>query len=113
VARLRFIRVNYSLLLDANGLPRPLKLGSEITINLFPDVTYTGVIEQVNDDGGVISWTGYLKDVEYSQLTMVYTSGVFIGHFASPAGVYEVSTVGDDLYRVLQIDQQKLQGGEG
>ena len=43
---------------------------------------------------------------------MVYTGGVFIGHFASPLEVYEVSLVQDDLYRVILIDQSKFQGGE-
>ena len=113
VARARYVTINLPLLLDETGAARKLPEHTEITINLFQDVVYTGVIEQVNQDENGDSWAGYLKGVEFSGLTMVYTSGVFIGHFASPAGVFEVSTVGDDIYQVIQIDQQKLQGGEG
>jgi len=110
IACSRFVKINLALLMDETGQARNVK---EITLNLFPDVIYTGVIEQIEQNGDGYSWVGYLKDVEYSELTMVYTSGVFIGHFASPLGVYEVSIVEDDLYRVILIDQTQFPGGDG
>lgn len=111
IVRHRFVKVNLDLLLDSSGKARSVE---EFTINLFPDVVYTGVIEEVEFDGGGYSWTGYLKDVEYSSLFMVYTAGVFIGHFASPGGIYEVSVAGEgDIYRVVLIDQQNMpEGGD-
>ena len=113
IARHRFTKLNWALLIDESGQPLNLGADAEITLNLFPDVVYTGVIKQIGDDGGSISWIGYLKDIEYSEMTMVLTGGAFIAQIASPAGVYEVSLVGDDLYRVIMIDQTKLPGGEG
>ncbi len=107
IVRSRFVKVNLRLLLDENGQPRQVK---EITLNLFPDVTFTGVITGVEQSGDSVTWVGSLKDVEYSQLNMIYTGGVFIGHFASPSGVYEISMAGDDLYRIIKIDQSKLPG---
>lgn len=112
-ARYRFVKFDSSILIDENGQALDPSAQKEIILNLFPDVTYTGVIMQVSEDGGVISWSGSLKDIEYSELTIVYTAEVFFGHFASPLGIYEVSSVGDDLYRIIQIDQTKLPGGEG
>jgi hypothetical protein len=85
----------------------------EITLNLFPDVVYTGVIQQTEVSGDSISWSGILKDVGKSYFTMVYTSGAFMGHFASPLGICEAVYVEDDLYRVIMIDQSKFPGGEG
>ncbi len=105
IIRSRFVKVNLDLLLDEQGQPRQVK---EITVNPFPDVIYTGVIEQVEPEGDGYSWVGYLKGIAFSRLTMVYTGGVFIAHYASPGGVYEVSTAGADLYQVIQIDQRKL-----
>ena len=103
------MKVNLGLLLDAKKKARRVK---EIPISLFPDVVYTGVIEKIEFDGAGYSWIGHLKGVEYSSMFMVYTAGVFIGHFASPKGVYEVSVVGEgDLYRVVLINQQRLEGG--
>ena len=110
IVRSRFVKINLDLLLDEAGQTRDVK---EIIINLFPDVTYTGVIELMDQNGDSISWSGYLKDVEYSYFTMVYTSGAFMGHFASPLGIYETAFVEGDLYRVIMIDQTKLPGGEG
>lgn len=110
IARWRVVQINLALLIDDAGQARDVK---EITVNLFPDVTYTAVIEQVEQAGGVYSWSGYLKGVELSYFTMVYTSGAFMGHFASPLGVYEAAYAQGDLYRVIQIDQSKFPGGEG
>lgn len=110
ISRARFVKVDLGQLLDEAGQAREVK---EIIFNLFPDAIYTGVIEQVEQNGDSYSWSGYLKDVETSYFTMVYTSGVFMGHFASPLGVYETVFIEDDLYRVIQIDQTKFPGGEG
>ncbi len=110
VSRVRFVEVNLGLLMDESGQARDVR---EVTLNLFPDVTYIGVIEEINPEGDGYVWTGYLKDVEFSALFMVYTSGVFIAHYASPLGVYEVSIAEDDLYRVIQINQDNFPGGEG
>lgn len=113
IARFRFVSINLALLLDANGEPLPIETPFQLPINLFPDVTYTGVVTQVTRDELGITWTGYLDGVEYSALTLVYTAGVFIMHAASPIGSYEVTNVGGDLYRIVQIDQTQLPGGEG
>ncbi|MEK6752368.1 MAG: hypothetical protein AABZ00_08880 [Chloroflexota bacterium] len=110
ISRWRLVKIDLSQLLDESGQAQKVE---EITINLFPDTVYTGVITQTEELGDGSTWVGYLKDVEYSELSMVYTSGVYIGHFASPMGVYEVTFVKDDLYRVIQIDQKQLPGGEG
>lgn len=110
ITRSRFVKVNLGQLLDETGQARNVK---EITFNLFPDVVYIGVVEQVEQSGDSYTWSGYLQDVEYSYFTMVYTSGVFMGHFASPQGIYEAVFVEDGLYRVIEIDQTKFPGGEG
>jgi hypothetical protein len=113
VSRSRFVKINFALLLDEEGQVLELPSNTELTLNLFPDVTYSGVIDRVERNGDEFAWTGHLKGIEYSSLTMVFTSGIFLAQIASPAGIYEVSNVGDDLYRVILIDQTKLPGGRG
>jgi sulfur transfer complex TusBCD TusB component (DsrH family) len=110
VVRWRAVKINLALLLDESGQARDVK---EFTINLFPDVVYTGVIELVEQAGDVVSWSGTLKGVENSYFTMVYTSGAFMGHFGSPLGVYEAAYARDEVYRIIEIDQNKFPGGEG
>jgi len=109
IARSRFVWINADLLLKENGQVRTLQPNTRFTFNLFPDVSYTGVIERVEKNGpDNYAWTGYLQDVENSSLFIIYTEGVFLIHVASPAGVYEVNWVENDLYQVVQIDQTKL-----
>ncbi|MFH2038293.1 MAG: hypothetical protein ABIJ65_02545 [Chloroflexota bacterium] len=110
ISRSRLVEINLYQLIDNNGQSVPVE---EILLNLFPDVTYTGVIKQIEENGDGYSWVGYLKDVEFSSMTIVYTSGVFMGNFASPLGVYEFSYVEEDLYRIIMIDQTKFPAGEG
>ena len=85
ISRWRFVKVNGGQLLDES---RGSYKAKEASFNLF-------------------------LDLEINHFTMVYTSGVFMGHFASPLGVYEAVYVEDGLYRVIQIDQTEFQGGEG
>jgi hypothetical protein len=110
ISRYRFVEVDLSQLLDESGQSLDVK---RVVFNLFPDAVYTGIIEQVEQSGDAVSWSGYLENVENSYFTMVYTSGVFMGHVGSPLGVYETVIVEGDLYRVIQIDQTKFPGGEG
>ena len=111
VLRSRVVKINLPVLLDENGRARQLTRKA-VTLNLFPDVNYTGVIERMEENGDSYTWIGYLKDVELSSLTMILTEGVFIAKIASPDGVYEVSNIGGDNYRVILINQEKLSGGE-
>lgn len=104
-ARERPVELDLDVLLGPDGAARPI---DEITINLFPDVAYTGVITETRAEGGSITWNGYLDGIEFSYFTMISTAGVFIGHFASPAGVYEVSFASEGVYRVVLIDQESL-----
>lgn len=113
IARSRIVRLNLAVLLDETGEAREPGTSNEITINLFPDITYTGVIERIEPGGDGYAWTGYLKGIEFSKLSMLLTGDVFIAQFASPEGVYEVSrTAGADLYQIILIDQSRLPGGE-
>ncbi len=113
VIRSRRVRINQGLLLDAQGGARSLEPQAEIILNLFPDTTYTAVLDQMQQEGDAYTWVGHLKGVETSEFTLVYAAGVFAGHFASPGSVYELSSAGGELYQIVQIDQQKLPGGEG
>jgi len=109
IVRTRFVDFNSDILLNSDGHPKELPAGSLLKVNLFPDVNYTGVIEEVQENGANnYTWVGSLQDVEYSYMYIIYTEGVFIGHFASPEGVYEVRYKKDDLYQVVLIDQTKL-----
>lgn len=109
IVRSRFVKVNISLLVDEEGRLRDLQPGTKILLNLFPDTTYVGLISQFDENGPAsYSWSGSLENVEFGEMLIVLSDGVFIAHVASPGGVYEVQFKGEDLYQVVEIDQTKL-----
>ncbi len=103
--RSRYVSVNLELLVDASGNPRSRRALPEILLELFPDALYTGVVTRVEQDELGTSWTGRLRGRPegYFYLTMV--EGAFMAHIASRDGIYEVSGAGNDLHRVVQINQ--------
>jgi hypothetical protein len=110
VARSRYVNVNVGLLLDNSGRAQDMSALPEVTLNLFPDANYTGLVDRVEKTAmDSTSWIGRLAGVDGGYFYLVESSdGGFIAHVASRHGVYEVSSAGGNLYRVIQIDQSKL-----
>ena len=108
VIRSRLVNVNFRLLLAPEGQALDAGVNPEVTLNLFPDATFTGVVERVEQNfSGGRSWTGRLKERE-GYFHLVASEETFIAHVASKAGIYEVSQAGESLYRVIQLDQSQL-----
>src|SRR5215216_5452361 len=109
IVRSRFVNVNFGLLVAPTGQALDASANSEVTLNLFPDATYTGVVERVEQNfSGSKSWIGRLKEREEGSFFLVASADAFIAHVVSKEGTYEVSLAGEDLYKVIQIDQSKL-----
>lgn len=107
VARVRAVRVNLGLLYDAAGNPFDQNHLSEISLNLFPDASYTGIVTSMERDRWATYWIGRLKEVD-GYFYLVVAGDAFLAHVASPLGVYEVSWTGGDLYQVVLVDQSKF-----
>ncbi|MFH2038292.1 MAG: M12 family metallo-peptidase [Chloroflexota bacterium] len=108
VVRSRYLHVDQAMLFDASGQPLNKNSLPEVTLNIFPDVAYTGMITALEVKPWGASWTGNIKGKD-GYFYLVVSEGAFIAHIASPEGVYEVSSAGgDDLYQAIQIDQSVL-----
>jgi hypothetical protein len=107
VARSRFVKVDVGLLFDADGNQRDKQSLPEISLNLFPDATYTGEVIRTDKDATSTNWYGKLEGKK-GYFYLVVADGVFIAHVASPEGVFEVSYADKDLYKAIQIDQSKF-----
>lgn len=107
VMRSRLVSVDTGQLFMADG--KPLARNAQVTLNIFDDVAYKGVITRVQKNGvHGYSWTGRLAGVENGYFYLITYDDAFIAHIASKAGVYEVSWAGDGIYRVIQLDHSKL-----
>jgi hypothetical protein len=107
ISRYRYVDVDLGLLPDktndADGR------STEIRLNLFQDVAYTGVVKRIEKSPELgTAWIGELKGIAGGSFTIVLVDGAFIAHVSSPAGTYEVSYAADKLYRVVKIDQSKF-----
>lgn len=109
VMRLRYVNVNLNLLLDAKGKALDVAATPELTLNLFDDTSFIGVVTKIEKTPNVsTSWIGTLKNVENGYFYIVSTGDAVIVHVASPLGTYEASMVGKNVYRVVQLDQTKF-----
>ena len=107
VIRSRMVSLNLGALLDGSGKALDAAALPEINFNLFPDANFTGVVNKVTT-GETTSWTGPIKNVKNGYFYLVGVEGAYIVHVATPKGIYEVSSTGTGLYKVVQIDQSKL-----
>lgn len=103
VARSRFVNVNLDVLKQADVGSPPL------TLNMFDDVVYTGVVTKTEKvTANSISRIGELTNVDNGYFYLVTYNDVFMAHVASAEGVYEVTSAGNGIYQVKQIDQSKF-----
>lgn len=105
VMRSRFVSVNLDLLVDEKGKARSADQLPQVSLNIFPDARFTGLVDRVEKSGTSTSWIGTLAEVEGGYFYLVVTEGVFIAHVASTEGVFEISSVGNGVYQAIQIDQ--------
>ncbi|HBD07764.1 MAG TPA: hypothetical protein DCZ69_05840 [Syntrophobacteraceae bacterium] len=108
VMRERFVTVNTGMLFDAGGKQLSKASLPEITLNLFPDATFTGVVAGAFSDSWGSFWNGRLKGVQGGYFYLTVVEGVMMAHVASPRGIYEVSLAEGDIYKSIQIDQTKF-----
>jgi hypothetical protein len=109
VMRSRYVTVDMRPLLNADGSPRAVSSLSAITLNLFDNATYAGVVKSVYKGAlGSTNWVGTLSDVPGGYFYLVSVDGAFIAHVASTQGIYEVSYASPNVYRVVQLDQSQF-----
>ncbi len=108
ILRSRFVEVNLDVLKSADGKPLTRDKVDEVVFNLFPDATYNGVIETIAVSGNDASIQGSIAEVEGGYFYIELVGDTFLAHVASTAGVYEVSSMGDGIYKIIQIDHSQL-----
>lgn len=108
VMRSQYLKVNTGLLVSASGAQADRRSLPEVSLNLFANASFTGVVTDARQDQWGATWSGPLKDVPNGYFYLTVVDGVFMAHVASTRGVYEVTQVGGDVYRAVQLDQSKF-----
>lgn len=107
VVRDRLVRVGVDHLF-ANGRARGKADLPRVRLDLFPDVSFIGEVTEVSTNGLGHSWVGDLAGVDDGYFLIAEADGAVAIHVASPEGVYEVSPIGNGLYRTIEIDQSQF-----
>lgn len=105
--RSRLVTLDTSLLLDAGGDPRRGPL--DLTLNLFPDVSYRTRVTLTSQDSETDVWEGPITGLRTSSVMILRVNDVFIVKAASPAGVFEVSSVAGG-YQIIELNQTAMPG---
>ena len=82
---------------------------AELTLNLFEDAVFTGLIEQREPTfSGGYSLSGGLAGVELGTVTLVVNGGVVAGLVWTPEATYRISPAGGGWHVVSQVDPAAL-----
>ena len=75
-----------------------------LTLNLFDDVTVTGLVEQTAPTfSGGYSISGPLIGTPLGNMTLVVNDNRVVGRVLTPDGTYHIRSVGDGRYTVSQV----------
>ena len=79
-----------------------------LVLNLFDDVVFTGIVEDVERTSAGHALWGRLDGVGLGTFTLVVNGRVVIGTVRTPDAVYTIRTAGDGTYVIRQIDESSL-----
>ena len=79
-----------------------------LVLNLFDNVVFTGIVENVEPTSSGHSLWGRLDDVALGTFTLVVNGSSVAGTVRTPEGVYTIRTAGVGTYVIRQIDESSL-----
>ena len=92
-----------------NTVPAP---GTTLAFNLFDDVVVTGIVEQTAPTfSGGYSIAGHLVEEPLGTMTLVVNGETVAGTVRLPGAIYQIRSVGDDLYAISEVDEPPLNCG--
>ena len=91
--------------------PAPLAPAAQrtLTLNLFDDAVFTGIVEHTERTfSGGVALSGRLEGIEEGTFTLVANGAVVAGTVRTLEGVYRIRSAGDGWYSIAQIDTARL-----
>ena len=80
-----------------------------LTLNLFDDASFTGLVEQVAPTfSGGYSLSGRLAGIEMGTMTLVVNGDVVAGTVRTPETTYRIRPAGGGLHAVSEVDLARL-----
>lgn len=110
IIRARFVELNLDAIVWKDDSQPSSVFADKVTLNLFPDVIYKAILDDVEKRNIANSfvWVGHIPEIEMNSVSLVVERGVMNGSIIFPDGVYEISHSGEDVYIIKEIDQSKF-----
>ncbi len=102
IIRTRYVQPQFLILTTAD--PSPGK--EQITLNLFEDVSFTGVVEKrIANSSGSTTIMGRLDGVDLGTFLLVEKEGVLVGTVKAISAHYRINLVGNDIHVISELDE--------
>ncbi len=103
--RRRTVRVNQTLI---DGIAGTSPAATVITLNLFPNVVYTAVLDDIEDTYPGRAWKGSLEGEPLGSVVLAVVDGVIAGHVSVPGALYEIRGDQDGTVVIAEVDPSLL-----
>ncbi|MDH5605931.1 MAG: M12 family metallo-peptidase, partial [Anaerolineae bacterium] len=105
VIRSRNVNVHFNLLPDAADVAGDQAAGSDLILNLFADVSYTAVFDEMTSISPTsYSWAGHLEGVKLSNVNLVVDDGNMVGNIVFPGGMYSIRYQANGTHTIYELD---------
>ena len=82
-------------------------VNQQLSVNFFPDVSYTAVLSSATRSATGVTWTGRLEDWPSSMAVFATAGEAVVGFVASPFGTFSLARDGTGGYAVQQSRQSR------
>ena len=94
----------------SGGRDRAPAPDAALTLNLFQDVVFTGIVERTAPTfSGGYSISGRLAGQALGTLTLVVNGETVAGTVRTLGGTYRIRSAGDGLYAISQVEEPPLE----
>ena len=110
--RRRFVAIDFEMLRVARAAAtRRGGVSATLTLNLFDDAEFTGIVENVEATSSGYALLGRIRGVELGAMALVVNGEVVAGTVRVPGATYRIRFDGKGVHAVSQIDLSKLPRG--
>ena len=107
--RSRHVKIDFDLLGDARGFRRASQKGRQsLELNLFPDVSFTAVLEKIEPHTKGYSWIGQVQGTQDSIVILTVMDNVMAGNVSVSGTSYQIRHIGAGVHAIREVDPEAV-----
>ena len=105
--RSRHVKIDFDLLGDARGFRRaPQKGRQSLELNLFPDTSFTAVVDKIEPHPKGYSWIGQVQGVQDSIVILTVLDNVVAGNVTVSGTSYQIRHIEAGVHAIREVDPE-------